>query len=85
MFSFARAALFMKPESQGRDCVHLSVICGTLLMPPCHMPFYLAAHQPPKKPVCLHHRSAGTRCLAKCLLVSPCLHITGGVGARSVV
>lgn len=48
MFSFAHAALFMKPESQGRDCVHLSVICSTFLMPPCYMSFYLAAHQPPK-------------------------------------
>lgn len=45
MFSFA---LFMKPESQGRDCVHLSVICSTLPMPPCHMSFYLAAHQQAK-------------------------------------
>lgn len=42
------AALFMKPESGGRDCVHLSVICCTLLVPLCHMSFYLAAHQPPK-------------------------------------
>lgn len=50
MFSCARAALFMKPKSQGRDCVHLSVICSTLLMPPCHMSFYLAAQQPPKSP-----------------------------------
>lgn len=48
MFSTARPALFMKPESQGRDCVHLSVNCCTLLMPPCHVSFYLAAHQPPK-------------------------------------
>lgn len=48
MFSFAGAALFMELESQGRDCVHLSVVCSTLLMPPCHMSFYLAAHQPPK-------------------------------------
>lgn len=47
MFS---AALFMKPESGGRDCVHLSVICCMLLMPLCHMSFYLAAHQPPKSP-----------------------------------
>lgn len=44
------AALFMKPESGGRDCVHLSVICCTPLMLLCHMSFYLAAHQPPKSP-----------------------------------
>lgn len=48
MFSLARTALFIKPESQGRDCVQLSVISCTLLMPLCHMSFYLAAHQPPK-------------------------------------
>lgn len=48
MFSVACTTLFMKPESQGRDCVHLSVICSTFLMPPCYMSFYLAAHQPPK-------------------------------------
>lgn len=48
MFSLACTVLFMKCESQGRDCVHLSVICCTLLMPPCRMSFYLAAHQPPK-------------------------------------
>lgn len=47
MFS---APLFMKPESGGRDCVHLSVICPTSLVPLCHMSFYLAAHQPPKSP-----------------------------------
>lgn len=44
------AALFMKPESGGRDCVHLSVICCTLIVPLCHMSFYLAAHQPSKSP-----------------------------------
>lgn len=48
MFSVACTALFMKPESQGRDCVHLNVICSTFLMPLCYMSFYLAAHQPPK-------------------------------------
>lgn len=48
MFSLARAALFMKRESRGRDCVGLSVICCALLAPPRHMSFYLAAHQPPK-------------------------------------
>lgn len=48
MFSFACTALFMKPESQGWDCVHLSVSCSTLLVPLCHMSFYLAAHQPTK-------------------------------------
>lgn len=45
---FTCAPLFMKAESRGRDCVHLSVICSTLLMPLCHMSFYLAAHRPPK-------------------------------------
>lgn len=44
------AALFMKPEGGGRECVHLSVICCTLLVHLCHMSFYLAAHQPPKSP-----------------------------------
>lgn len=48
MFSFVRAASFMKAESRGTDCAHLSVICSTSLMPPCHMSFYLAAHQAAK-------------------------------------
>ena len=48
MCCLACTALFMKPESQGRDCVHLSVICSTFLMAPCNMSFYLAAHQPTK-------------------------------------
>lgn len=65
MFSLVCTELFMKPKSQGRDCVHLSVIRSTLHMPPRHMSFYLVAHQPPKKPVCLHHRSARRKCWPK--------------------
>jgi len=48
VFSFARAALYMKRESQGGDFVHLSVICSTFLFPRCYTSFYLAAHQLPK-------------------------------------